>query len=236
MIPMFRDDRVAVYDHFLPEGDRQGVLEYFDRARFRSPMPDAWGKAFRLNGGNPLVGAETASHKRTPSDTSLVYPTQSPLDRVIERLMSCSDQISEVIGAWGTSWNYFTMCPYIYPSGTGLGWHTDAHAAGAFIYYAHLEWGIHWGGQLLVQYSESDCSASLGRGILRNERSEDSVSGGMGYYFSAVPNRMIFLRGRTTHMITRVDPSAGENLRLSLSGFFLRADDPTGGTAPAPPQ
>lgn len=219
----YRDDRVAVYDNFLSETEQRSILGYLDAANFRNILPGAWGKAYRLIDGAPLVGAEAVSELKSPDERAPAYPTNTALDVLFERLIAWRDDLAGIVGEHGKAWSRFTMCPYVYPVGAGLGWHTDSHCAGAYIYYAHRDWGSHWGGELLVGYTDLDCEpcAMSSRSIIPNEKLESALRRGMGYYFAPTPNRLVVLRARTPHMIKRVDQAAGENLRLSLSGFFL---------------
>lgn len=223
MTPRYQDKRVAVYDDFLTGPQQREILEYFDTAKFRAILPDAWGRAFRLNSGNALVGVEVVSQKRDEQDRTHAFPTQTALDILIRRLLASRADISRIVGSFGETWTRFTMCPYVYPPGSALGWHTDAHCAGAYIYYAHPHWGIHWGGELLVEHAETDCvgHSVSSRGILRNEPLESALKSALGYYFGPVPNRLIVLKGGTPHMVKSVENAAGENLRMSISGFFL---------------
>jgi hypothetical protein len=226
MILRYRDSRVAVYDNSLLGDEQHELLKYLDAATFRKVLPAAWGKAFLLASGEPLVGLQVLSAKPSPESSALSYPTETALDILIRRVFACRPEIAELLGPDGSSWTHFTVCPYVYPAEAGLGWHTDGHVSGAYIYYAHSQWRPHWGGELLVAYSETDCApyTTSSRGILRNEVLESALSQGLGYYFAPLPNRIIFLRAHTPHMIKTVDRAAGDNLRLSLSGFFLRSD------------
>jgi hypothetical protein len=223
MNPRYRDDRLAVYDDFLCATEHASIIQYLDSAKFRRILPDAWGHGYRLVDGDPLVGVEVASRKRSEHDAGAYYPSATALDLMVTKLLEHEREISEIAGPRGQSWSYFTVCPYVYPALSGLGWHSDPHCAGAFIYYAHTEWRSNWGGELLVEYCEEDCLRPhvSSRGILRNTELESALSGGMGYYFTPTPNRIIFLRSRTPHMIKMVEASAGDHLRLSISGFFL---------------
>ena len=93
------------------------------------------------------------------------------------------------------------VTPWCYTQGTGLTWHNDAGPGyeGSYVFYVHSEWRATWGGQLLIAKNESD-----------------------GRYFYPKPNRLVLMRRGVPHSIQRVDTNAGENCRLSLSGFFLR--------------
>ena len=64
-----------------------------------------------------------------------------------------------------------------------------------------------------------------GYGILSRvwDLSEESsliMNPGFGRYFAPLPNRLMITTGDTMHKVERVDLSAGENTRRSLTGFF----------------
>ncbi len=219
----YKDNRIVVMDDFLSEDEQLRILQYFDIADFRAILPEAWGRGFKLTNGNPLVGIEILSEQGIASER-LARPTQTPVDLLIDKLDSAAQALGDIVGAKGKDWSHFTVCPYVYPSGSGLGWHSDKHGTGAYIYYAHSEWRNDWGGELLVTYATKDCeqNTSSNRGIFRNEAIERSLEAGLGYYFSPRPNRAIFIRQGTPHMIKEVDKSAGDRLRLSVAGFFIR--------------
>ena len=88
----------------------------------------------------------------------------------------------------------------------------------------HTRFGALTGvGELVIESVESDCAppAVSSRGIFRNQSLEMALANGMGYYFAPTSNRIIFIRGATPHAIKRIEADAGDNLRLSLSGFFF---------------
>jgi len=222
MVPCLVTEHVAVYDDFLSVSDQLEIRRYLDSARFRRILPDAWGKAYRMANGDPLVGIEVLSASRERDANQHVYPTETALDLVIEGLLRANLQISELLGEQGKAWDYFTVCPYVYPAFSGLGWHSDPHSAGAFVYYVHETWGIHWGGELLVDDSGFPCPPApvSSRGILRNEAMQTALRSGVGRYITPAPNRLVLLRGKTAHMIKNVEQAAGDHVRLSISGFF----------------
>ena len=219
----FRDRRVAVYDDFLATEDQAHVLTYLDRAQFRAALPETWGSAYRLGDGPSLVGSQIFSGQLSEEKSGHVYPTDTALDILVERLMNERSNIEAIIGPFGESWSIFSMAPFIYPASASLSWHSDAHCAGAFVYYAHSSWNVHWGGELVIEWVDRDCEppSTSSRGMFRSKEIESALENGMGYYFAPTPNRMIFIRGGTPHMIKKVEAAAGDNLRISLSGFFF---------------
>jgi len=54
---------------------------------------------------------------------------------------------------------------------------------------------------------------------LENE-SQNVLNPGFGIYIAPLPNRIVFVNKRVVHKVERIDRSAGDNYRLSLTGFF----------------
>jgi hypothetical protein len=221
MTPRFKDEHVAVYDDFLSAHEQQELLRYLDTARYRKVMPEALGSAFRISDGDPFVGTEAVMRKDGAGDLRPAYPTETALDIVIERLRDHRSAIDEIICARGAAWSNATVCPYLYPAGCGLSWHTDGAYVGAYIYYAHQKWSPHWGGELLVSAGEAGESSAPNRRLVKDDEAEPPPMAGMGYFFAPRPNRMIYLRGGTFHAIKKVEAAAGDNMRISVSGFFM---------------
>ena len=93
-----------------------------------------------------------------------------------------------------------SVTPWCYPQGSALTWHDDAgnFYAGSYVYYLHTEWKPTWGGLLLI--ADDECG---------------------GKFIFPKPNRLVFIPRGVPHSISRVDKNAGENNRLSLTGFFF---------------
>jgi Rps23 Pro-64 3,4-dihydroxylase Tpa1-like proline 4-hydroxylase len=116
----------------------------------------------------------------------------------------------------------------VYPRDTGLSWHVDDHElyAGAFIYYAHPRWDAHWGGELLIAELAADPEEEeeelpiMAYRFETEAYSERLLEIGCGNFVMPKPNRLVLLAG-APHMIARVSPAAGHNVRASVSGFFL---------------
>ena len=52
------------------------------------------------------------------------------------------------------------------------------------------------------------------------EKTKNLIEHGMGTFISPKPNRLVLINKNVVHGITRVDKDAGENVRLTLTGFF----------------
>jgi hypothetical protein len=56
--------------------------------------------------------------------------------------------VEHLIGRGGADWRRLSAAPWVYPPGSGLSLHQDGVLyTGAFTFFAHREWRIHWGGQ-----------------------------------------------------------------------------------------
>lgn len=196
-----------------------------------------------------LVRHELEGHggdaKSTDGRPARTFPTRGGIDLLIGLLLEQHEELAEWIGRRGTDWTALTARPYLYPAGTALAWHTDAFSySGAFVYYSHRQWGASWGGELLLS-DDSTAGADLGdkytlsavmndgkvvglRRVptppaLEHEQEERVLMGaGLGDYVMAKPNRLVIMKAGTPHRIARVDQAAGENVRCSIGGCFLR--------------
>ena len=174
------------------------------------------------------------------------YPTQTGLDRIIEVVRGLLPEVKPLIGTMGADWKTFSARAWLYPANTGLSWHSDGTSyAGAYVWYGHQEWNCQWGGELMVGH-ESTHGRDLSNGHVPivttkdgqitgikqeplgshiDNRVEDEVLSevGLGTYIMPKPNRLVVLGGATPHRISPVHPAAGDNIRCSVAGFFLKA-------------
>jgi hypothetical protein len=206
---------------------------------------------WRIGDGEPLAGQTVLSEadpdcsdSATPrgGDTPLVYPTGGGIDLVMRAIHDHAAELASLIGHKGEAWNRFSARAYVYPAGTGLSWHHDSDRySGAFVYYAHPQWSSQWGGELLVadescrgldtrlRVAEWDThdptSVQLKRlppQLLDEPESAALSAVGVGQYIVAKPNRLVILAAGQLHKINAVHPAAGDRVRCSISGFFLR--------------
>ncbi|MFO7567018.1 MAG: 2OG-Fe(II) oxygenase [Enhygromyxa sp.] len=216
--PSFR-----VIDDFLAEPEWAELWSHFQFAELH-PVTRTRG-AWKLDDGVPLGGEEV----RTGAPS---YPSDTPIDHVIRALLE-RPEVHE--GLVREGWDRISARAYVYPRETGLSWHVDDHElyAGAFIYYAHPIWNAHWGGELLIaevdqggEDDQQDDDGELPIMAYRFETEEYSarlLEMGCGSFVMPKPNRLVLLAG-APHMIARVSPAAGHNVRASVTGFFLRPE------------
>jgi hypothetical protein len=170
------------------------------------------------------------------------YPTGAPIDDVMKAVVDCADLFAPSVGRHNVDWKVFSAMPTIYQAGQGLVWHRDSEDnTGSWIYYAHREWNIEWGGELLLSHAR-DVPREYGVYFHRlrptgdlpvpppwqshldnNDANRLLMDGGVGSYVAPKPNRLVVIKGGTPHAIAKVRPSAGRNIRASVGGFFKKA-------------
>ena len=124
-----------------------------------------------------------------------------------------------------------------YPVGSKNPWHTDMGGV-TYSYYLHKHWQINWDSMLLVLPKDSveykqimrklpgtkqqDTYRSTGTLEMfeQAEKQKGLIEHGMGYFVAPKPNRLVLINKNVVHGITRVDKDAGENVRLTMTGFF----------------
>lgn len=211
MKPHFETETFAVFDDFLSEESIAAVRKSLEEEGF-SYLKSTWKpkNSQLLIEGDPLVGPTVFHHHSTVSEGLLCYPSGKPADAVIEALLGVEDALSPWVGAKGSDWDYLTCTPYMYPAASGLSWHDDARdRSGSYILYLHDEWKSTWGAELLVA---ADRRAST--------RRYQGINTDLGHYVSASPNRLVVIKAGTPHKVNQVSPRAGENVRMSFTGFF----------------
>ena len=217
----------VVIDNFLPTEQADAAWAYFSEASFTGAHHQRLQRVFRFYDGEPFMSPGF----RRQADENL---TETPLPesfRALYETLFVNGSASAFIESTG-AWDYVTFQAYIYPVGTGLNWHFDASRSAAFIYYAHPHWEPTWGGELLIAMkgvggaqpyyppSADENGVRTFRKFYSGSESAVSREGGCGVFILPVPNRLVLLRGGLAHCIKKVDGSAGEAFRASVSGFF----------------
>lgn len=219
----YQSDRVAVLDGVVTAEDASLVWRWFQTQEVGVAAP---GRGAR----RPIDGFAYASASVTLDATR---PVSSLVDRTI--LGACA-MAADQIGTVGRDWTSVSRTCWSYPAGTQLGWHNDGPTTqtGAFVWYVHPQWGASWGGELLVvdRCASDMVRESLASGAVVNGATESRLAtaaessvlftGPDPLCVQARPNRIVLFASDTFHTVRRVDPSAGDRLRSSITGFFLR--------------
>ncbi len=236
----FESSQVVVVDDFLDEATFRLVLDYCGRAEYHGVHATSVRKVWRVNDGNPLQGPtaywESDPSSRAADDKRLYYPAGTEIDLFIERILTALPAGERLVGAAGKDWWDFTAAPWIYPAGSALSLHQDGFDySGAYTFFAHREWNIHWGGYLLVLDPATppiDYDSVLGAHASWIEDANESKSAmtpGFAQCIFPKPNRLVFIAPDAEHLLSRVDANAGLHPRISIAGFFRKrpAETPT---------
>jgi Rps23 Pro-64 3,4-dihydroxylase Tpa1-like proline 4-hydroxylase len=189
-------------------------------AHYESVHARGWDKAWRLNDGSALRGSAVYYDPEGAHLSARArYPTSSVVDEFIDSVRALTAEHPDVVGKEGAEWGAIFVSPWLYPVGSALSLHRDGGAySGAFTFFAHPRWGIHWGGELLLLDEETPV-AQLGT---VGWTAEDDVGPGVATCVFPRPNRLVLVGPERPHMIGRVDVDAGDHVRTTLAGFFLR--------------
>ena len=128
------------------------------------------------------------------------------------------------------------MTAWAYPPHTGLTLHNDGSGVytGAFVYFLTPYWRSHWGGLLLVMDAKTNAAIDRRRDaadpldfyqkrwLHSSPRDDAAFECGIGHSILPKRNRLVLLHPDAFHMVTRVLPECGDNVRVSLAGFFHR--------------
>lgn len=215
-----------VWDDFLNPEEHRKIFEYIKEADLEFVHTDKKIKAFKVSDGNPLWGSPILSHFYEKNTLYPVYPVGDDRDILFREVIQMAEENPQIVGRRGKDWAYFFGRPYVYPINCGLGWHTDGKygAPGAFVYYAHPEWQPSWGGELLISSPDTKPHPGMGETFQSNwtntHHNDLIMDYGIGHYVLPKPNRLVLMSGGFFHTIKKVDPAAGDNLRMTLQGFF----------------
>lgn len=220
---MTEQPEYRIIDDFLDEASWTEVWSELQFAPL-DPVSKTHG-AWKLDDGTALGGELIVT---PPRDQELahdpekphVFPSQTALDHVLAGILEHAAEFASIVG---DAWAHITARSYVYPAGSALSWHGDDHArySGAFVYYAHPYWNAHWGGELLLAETNAVDMPIMGHRFDNEDYSRLLLERGEGRFVMPKPNRLLVL-GAAPHMIAPVRPAAGQSVRASVSGFFVK--------------
>ncbi|RQR40635.1 2OG-Fe(II) oxygenase [Burkholderia sp. Bp9142] len=154
----------------------------------------------------------------------LAHDTHAPPgdpDAPIASILRAVRDTPTVYGRAGEDWTIVSFAFWQYPPGARLGWHNDTGEGrcGEFVLYLHEEWGPSWGGELML------LDRDLGVGASASGNPAFALEAALNQSQSELtaivprPNRLVMIKAGTAHFINRVDASAGDARRCSLTGF-----------------
>jgi len=211
---VLNDPNFAVVDDLLPNDVFFSFWQFFNQLPFQSCAHDQWLKVWKLSDGTVY---------RSPTFYDSEAPFGNLMDLVQQRVAWLAPNFKHIIGEQGKDWDEIQFTPYLYPAGTKISWHNDVGHAGACIFYVHPQWSAHWGGELQVaKTNEKEKEIVNFDSFDRQNHSLFLNSYGFGSYIVPNPNRLVFIKGNCWHCINRVDSTAGDHVRCSVVGFFLK--------------
>lgn len=228
----FETSQAIAFDDFLPEDMFKKLQAYTRRMDYQ--RINAHGKilpVWRVHDGFPMKCMKESycynkgvEHTKTEN----IYPTNSAMDMFIEQMLAVQPQVRHLTG--NDQWSRFTVASWGYPPGTGLSMHDDTTYIGSYAYFMNPVWRAHWGGMLLlvdevgnrtIQENRGKFTSNLtSQAIHIHDTDEPIIEHGFAQCIFPKRNRIVFIAKGVNHMVTRVNEAAGDNVRMSLAGFF----------------
>src|SRR5262245_22743361 len=203
---VLKNEQVCVIDDLLPVHEFNRLWQGLQTEPFRTPqVGGTWQKVWRLTGGTPLKGSERSA--KTGDYMDAAWDAFEEVRKAHREFLTKTK---------------LAITSYIYPPGTKLAWHSDHGYGGTFTYYCHPRWSATWGGELLVALTRETKQRT--EGLDHAWQDEFLLAQGHGLYIACKPNRLVLQKEGIWHAINRVDPDAGDNVRVSIVGFFRDAE------------
>jgi len=236
---VFESRAGVVFDNFLPEDVYQRLRNWaliadYEYINTHGAMKRAW----HVQDGFPLRTSQNFFyHAQIPSPkTDYMYPMKNDVDAFMQAILAIQPQVEPWVGKQSEQWAHFSVTGWMYPHGTGLSMHDDGSGVytGAYTFFMNPTWRAHWGGMLLLMDDEAnrmvheyrnkgDQMAFYKKKFLHaNATDELLLENGLAQCVFPKGNRIVFIANDGYHMITRVNEQCGDNLRMSLAGFFNR--------------
>ncbi|MFI8326349.1 2OG-Fe(II) oxygenase [Streptomyces sp. NPDC085529] len=197
-----RGDRYVVIDDLLPDADFEATADAFARIRLKPVLStiDPVYDGFAHRGGEEKQRLAHTDDGAPRWQRAVKEQIGAHLDLL--GAPGAADRLSLTLSAWG------------YSAGSRLSWHNDAGAGriGAYVYFTHRAWSTDWGGGLALIDEESRADAADGPALVHTATHPTLVL--------PRPNRLVVFRAHTMHAVQRVDPTAGDRLRRTWTGFI----------------
>ncbi|MEW9891469.1 MAG: 2OG-Fe(II) oxygenase [Candidatus Symbiodolus clandestinus] len=240
MNKIVKGEGYLIFDDFLSNNELFALQLYMQFENYCLVHSHGWSKSWRMIDGEPLVSISyrySCLTGKTTVDNSIITAGIDILSQKINTIiLHLRDFLKE-------QWNAFSLTTFLYPAGSGLGWHEDdAEYKGAYIFYAHPEWKPSWGGELFLIDTPVNSSAGLSENTYNASEEVLRMSGitggavgpefgwtirernindsGVGVFIYPKPNRLVVIKPNYSHCIKKVEANAGDNLRCSVAGFF----------------
>ncbi|AIA48151.1 hypothetical protein L085_13610 [Serratia sp. FS14] len=243
MINIVEGEGYLIFDEFLSSDELFALQLYMQFENYYLVHSQGWSKSWRMTDGEPLVSVSYFYSLLTGKTTIDDNVIMDGIHILSEKISIITSRLRDFLGE---DWNAFSLTTFLYPAGSGLGWHEDdAQYKGAYIFYAHPEWKPNWGGELCVINTPVNSSAGLSEQTYNASEEVLRMSGitggavgpefgwtirersindsGIGTFIYPKPNRLVVIKPNYSHCIKKVDVSAGDIMRCSVAGFFHKS-------------
>lgn len=224
-----REEGLLVADQALAPEVFSSVCREAAAGDYRWVHSQKWDKAWRTWDGQVLRGESVYFDPENRFNwKGLNYPTLRSMDVLIDTIRHLAAEFPEIAGREGVDWNALYLSPWLYPVGSALSLHCDgADYSGAFTFFVHSHWSVHWGGELLVSRGGNPASEpASSQQVVEPWMAADAAAADgadISTSISPAPNRLVLIGPDRPHRVARVDQNAGARVRASIAGFFLRA-------------
>lgn len=241
---VFESAHGIAFDDFLPEETFRRLQHHactseYERINAQGRTRRVW----RLRDGFPLRSALNlhyfaVSATRPSPKPDWAYPTNTVLDDFVEHLNRLAPRAAPLVGQAARDWDRYSVTGWIYPRDTALSLHDDGSGvySGAFTYFLNPHWDIHWGGllmmldprssQALQRFKTPQNAPDYYRKKWLDPAEENAFVWEPGLAQCLFPkrNRIVFIHPDCYHFVTKVNADAGENVRMSYAGFFMKPE------------
>ena len=209
-------DKYAVIDDLLPPEQFANVWKVLPHDGFSAEGALKWlSSSWGFDGG--VMWATPARKFNDIKDGPLYYTAALGLR---------FQELAKLVGNLVTpGWDDISIHAQVFGRGTKLHWHADTHSLGSFTWYAHPEWKPHWGGEMLIAEGVplwAQTEPKPPSEYFDRSWEEKVFAVGMNTCIAPKPNRCVLVAPGVWHSVNRVDPDAGDALRVSVVGFLVK--------------
>jgi hypothetical protein len=192
----FENEQIIVYDNFLPQETFIALREEARRQSYEL-IPHGDDIAYKLNTGNiyKTINKQWRTKQRAFHKW---FDAMDALDPV-----PCED---------------YSVMVHNYCVGSEIDWHKDYSSLASYSFYLHEQWLPQWGGNLLVADYAKTVDVQGNNGTVF-DNNPSVMNPGFGTFYAPKPNRLVIIKD-VFHKVERIDQSAGNNVRMSFTGFF----------------
>ena len=224
-----KTDNFIVLDNFLDEIEWNQLQDQLESESYKQ-LELGYDKVYKLNSGTIFKSDKKYWFSELPWKNNY-----KPFGEKLQKYLSDPPPFLD-------EYNDLSLMVHAYMAGSELSWHRDSGVLGGYTFYCHREWSHLWGGNLLIAdpqtnfegirvskkpLPETDLRDSFGklykaRGVTFDHDLEREciLEPGYGSYIMPKPNRLVLISNKVFHKVERIDQAAGNNSRVSLTGFF----------------